>query len=98
MNYIDSTNYQSFAQGTGLLYFTAEWCGPCKMMKPVFDVLDSEVNIGKVDIDSQQEIAVKNGIRSIPTILFIKNGAVVDRHTGAAPISILRDKIKRNGL
>ena len=67
--------------------FWAEWCGPCKMIAPLLDELASEydgkVKIGKVNIDEQQELATKYGIRAIPTLLLINKGQVTEQMVGA---------------
>lgn len=77
--------------------FWAEWCGPCRMVGPIVEELateyDGKVVIGKVDVDNNDEITSKYGIRNIPTILFIKNGEVVDKQVGAAQKSALVEKI-----
>jgi thioredoxin 1 len=69
-----------------LVDFWAEWCGPCKMVAPILDELaaeyDSKVKIGKVNIDDHQSLAIKFRINSIPTLLFFKNGEVVDQVVG----------------
>lgn len=79
--------------------FWAEWCGPCRMVGPIVEELATEYEgkavIGKVDVDSNDEITSKYGIRNIPTILFIKNGEVVDKHVGAAQKSALVEKINK---
>lgn len=79
--------------------FWAEWCGPCRMVGPIIDELAGEyegkVVIGKVDVDNNDEITSKYGIRNVPTILFIKNGEVVDKQVGAAQKSVFEDKIKK---
>ena len=79
--------------------FWAEWCGPCKMISPVVDELASEyegkVVIGKVNVDENEELPAKYGIRNIPTLLFFKNGELVDKHVGAATKAILEEKIKK---
>lgn len=66
--------------------FWAEWCGPCKSIAPVLDELageyDGRVRIGKVNIDEHQQIAITHNIQSIPTLLFFKNGQVVDQVVG----------------
>ncbi len=77
--------------------FWAEWCGPCRMVGPVVDELYTEYEgkaiIGKVNVDENPEIAARYGIRSIPTILFIKDGQVVDKSVGAVPKAALQDKL-----
>ncbi len=69
--------------------FWAEWCGPCKAIGPMIEEISKEYEgkaiVGKVDVDSNPETAMKYGIRNIPTILFIKNGQVVDKQVGAVP-------------
>lgn len=80
--------------------FWAAWCGPCKMVGPVVDQLATEYEgkavIGKVDVDNNQDIAAKYGIRSIPTIIFLKNGEVVDKSVGAVPKASLAEKLDAN--
>ena len=70
-----------------VLDFWAEWCGPCRMIAPLIEEMHNEYGdkavIGKVDVDSNNSIAVKYGIRNIPTILFLKDGEVVDKVVGA---------------
>lgn len=77
--------------------FWAEWCGPCRMVTPIIEDLASEYDgkavIGKVNVDHNPEISMKYGIRSIPTILFLKNGEVVDKHVGATTKAVLEDKM-----
>ncbi len=69
--------------------FWAEWCGPCKAIGPMIEEISKEYEgkavVGKVDVDNNPETAMKYGIRNIPTILFIKNGQVVDKQVGAVP-------------
>lgn len=78
--------------------FWAEWCGPCRMVGPIIDELSKEyedkVVIGKVDVDNNDDITSKYGIRNIPTILFIKGGEVVDKQVGAAQKNVFVDKIE----
>ena len=79
--------------------FWAEWCGPCRMVGPIVEELATEyaekVVIGKVDVDNNDEITAKFGIRNIPTILFFKNGEIVDKQVGAAQKSLLVEKIDK---
>lgn len=81
-----------------LVDFWAEWCGPCRTVAPVISELANEYEgkavVGKVDVDNNPQIATQYGIRNIPTILFFKNGEVVDKHVGAAPKSALATKIE----
>ena len=69
--------------------FWAEWCGPCRAIGPVIEELSKEyngkVNVGKVNVDHNPEVSTKYGITSIPAILFIKGGNVVDKLVGAQP-------------
>ncbi len=80
--------------------FWAEWCGPCRAIGPVIEELSKEyagrVNVGKVNVDNNPDISVKYGITSIPAILFIKGGQVVDKQIGAVPKSVLDKKIAAN--
>ena len=77
--------------------FWAPWCGPCRMIAPVIDELagdfDGKAKICKVNTDEEQDVAIKYGIRSIPTILFFKNGELVDQMIGASSKQVLADKI-----
>ena len=80
-----------------LVDFWAEWCGPCRMVGPVVDELATEYDgkavVGKVNVDENPDISAKYGIRSIPTLLYIKNGEVVDRAVGVSPKAALADKL-----
>jgi thioredoxin 1 len=80
-----------------LIDFWAEWCGPCRMVGPIVDELHADYEgkavIGKVNVDEEQEIAAKYGIRNIPTILFFKGGEMVDKNVGVAPKTDLVKKI-----
>ena len=69
-----------------LLYFSAEWCGPCKMVGPVMEELQSEgYNVQKIDIDSNQELSQQFGIRNIPTVVLTVDGVDSGRKVGANP-------------
>ena len=97
---ITDANYAEFLEA-GLPFvidFSAAWCGPCKKIAPIIDELADEyegkVVIGKCDVDDNDELTSRFGIRNVPTVLFIKNGEVVDKHVGAAPKSEFVNKIE----
>ncbi len=77
--------------------FWAEWCGPCKMISPIVDELATEYEgravVAKCDVDSADEVAATFKVRNIPTIIFIKNGQVVDKQVGATTKAALAAKI-----
>ncbi|MBQ9640950.1 MAG: thioredoxin [Bacteroidaceae bacterium] len=99
---INNSNYESvLAEGKPLvLDFWATWCGPCRMIAPIIEALAEEyagqVNIGKVDVEDEEaeDLVSKFSIRNVPTVLFIKDGQVVDKIVGAAPRNMYEDKIK----
>ena len=78
--------------------FWAEWCGPCRMVGPIVEEMGVEYEgkalVGKVDVDSNPGIAVKFGIRNIPTILFVKDGQVADKQVGVVPKQVLVGKLE----
>ena len=82
-----------------LVDFWAEWCGPCKMIAPLLDELadeyDGKVKIGKVNIDEQQALATKYGIRAIPTLLLINKGEVAEQMVGAKSKRDLKASLDR---
>ncbi len=81
-----------------LIDFWAEWCGPCRMVSPIVGELAQEysgrLKVGKIDVDSEQSTAMKYNIRSIPTLLFFKDGKVADQIIGAVPKKQLVDKVE----
>ena len=83
-----------------LVDFWAEWCGPCKMIGPILEELAIEmgekIKIVKVDVDNNNQTAMKYSIRSIPTLIIIKNGSVVAQNIGAASKAQLEDFINKN--
>jgi thioredoxin 1 len=97
---ITDTNFKEVVLDSdklSVIDFWAEWCGPCKMIAPIVDELANEyagkANIGKVDVDTNQEVSFKFNVRSIPTLVFFKNGKEVDRLVGAAPKATIQAKI-----
>ncbi len=95
---LNSSNFENTVkEGVSLVDFWAPWCGPCRMLAPVIDELAGEyegkANICKVNTDEEQDLAVKFGIRSIPTMIFFKNGEVVDQMIGAGSKAAIAEKI-----
>jgi thioredoxin 1 len=80
-----------------MIDFWAVWCGPCRMIAPIVEEMSGEYEgkavIGKVDVDSNPNVAMKYGIRNIPTVLFVKNGEVADKQVGAAPKQVFTNKL-----
>ncbi len=80
-----------------LIDFWAVWCGPCKLIAPTVEEIaneyDGKVKVGKLDVDNNQVVATKFGIRSIPTLLIFKGGKIVDQIVGAVPKSAITQKL-----
>lgn len=88
---ITDENFAEF-EAAGLPYvldFSATWCGPCKKLAPTIKELaeeyDGKINVGLCDVDDCEDLSSKFGIRNVPTVIFVKNGEVVNKHVGAAP-------------
>ncbi len=97
---ITDDNYEEIinSEKPVMVDFWAEWCGPCKMIGPVVEEMAGEYEgkavIGHVDVDNNPGVSAKFGIRSIPTLLFFKNGEVVDKQIGAVPKTVLTSKLE----
>ena len=97
-----NTNFSELLQDNKLIIvdFWATWCGPCRMLSPILDKEEEEmagqISVVKVNVDDADEIAAKYRIMSIPTLLFFKNGQLVDKTVGAMPKAVLVEKIKAN--
>jgi len=80
--------------------FWAPWCGPCLALGPTIDAISTEyadkINVGKVNVDENPNVSMEYGITSIPCVLFIKDGKVVDKQVGAAPKSAYDKKIQQH--
>lgn len=98
--YVTDETYESEVMGSDvpvLVDFYADWCGPCQMVGPILETLavkyENKAKIVKINIDEQRKLAIANKVMSIPTMLFIKNGEVKERFTGALPQSALEEKL-----
>lgn len=80
--------------------FSAEWCGPCRMVSPIIHELAAEfegrVVVGEVNVDENPQITARFKVRNIPTVLFIKNGEVVDKQVGALPKSAYKTMLEKH--
>jgi len=81
-----------------LLDFSAEWCGPCKMMAPIVELIanlvDGKALVGKLDVDENPATTSRFAVRNFPTFMFFKDGRLIDRVIGAVPKSVLEPKLK----
>lgn len=87
----------ALSSGVAVVDFWAEWCGPCRMISPIIEELakdyEGKATVGKVNVDHHGEVSMQYGVRSIPTILIIKDGEVVDKHVGTITKAALAEKI-----
>ena len=103
INEITDDNFADEVESGDGLYmidFWAEWCGPCRMIAPAVDQIadeykDKGLKVGKLDVDENQQTAVRFAVRSIPAVLFFKDGELVDQVVGAGPKAMYEDKVKQ---
>ncbi|MBR1414451.1 MAG: thioredoxin [Prevotella sp.] len=97
---ITSENFETLKNGQLPLVidFWATWCGPCRMVAPIIAEMaqkyDGKVVVGKCDVEESEDLAAEFGIRNIPTVLFLKNGEVVDKLVGAVPKAKFEEKFE----
>lgn len=97
---ITDSNFEALlAEGKPMVVdFWATWCGPCKKIAPDIEALAEEYNgrviVGKCDVDDNDELTSKFGVRNIPTVIFIKNGEVIDKTVGATTKAVFAEKIE----
>jgi thioredoxin 1 len=95
MLHLNSENFKEIInKGGHLVDFYAEWCGPCKMLAPVFEEIDNKVSIIKVDVDMHPDLAMEYGIMSVPTIVYIKDGKILKQTTGFQSKEMLEQNIE----
>ena len=98
---ITDANFEELLAGDKpvVIDFWAEWCGPCRMLTPIIEEMADEYAdkavIGKCDVDENNAVASKFGIRNIPTVIFLKNGELVDRQVGYAAKDALVEKLNK---
>ncbi|WKB36792.1 thioredoxin [Terrilactibacillus sp. S3-3] len=100
ISHVNDANFSEASKGLVLADFWATWCGPCKMIAPVLEEVDSELadklKIVKLDVDENQATAGKYGVMSIPTLILFKDGEIVDKIVGFQPKEALIDRINQH--
>lgn len=97
---ITNENFESLKNGDKPLVvdFWATWCGPCRMVGPIISEMaekyDGKIVVGKCDVEESDDLAAEFGIRNIPTVLFFKNGEIVDKLVGAVPKAKFEEKFE----
>ena len=100
---VTDANFDELVKGSEkpvMIDFWAEWCGPCKMLTPIVEELakdyEGKALIAKLNVDDNPNISMQFGVRSIPTLLFFKNGELVDKQIGFVPKNVLAQKLEAN--
>lgn len=100
INATNATFAEEIKSGVTVVDFWAPWCGPCKMIAPVLEELDQELNgkakIVKVNVDDNQAVAVEYGVMSIPTLIVFKDGEIVDKTVGFKPKEALAELVNKH--
>ena len=95
MIYLEKNNLDELIkEGTHLVDFYAEWCGPCKMLTPVLESIEDKINVIKVDIDKYRDLARSYGVMSIPCLILFEKGKEIKRNVGFMPEAKLKEFIK----
>jgi len=95
---VNINNYEKLKNSEkSLIYITTRWCGPCKMLAPLIEEVSNEkkdiINIGKIDAEEDRELVSSLNVKSVPTLIFFKNGSEVSRHIGIIQKNDLLEKI-----
>lgn len=97
MKEITKANFKEATEtGIKIVVFSAPWCGPCRMMTPVFEQIEKEegIDVLKVNVDNETDLSVEHGIKSVPTIMIFKNGKMVKNFIGAKSKTAIIDEIE----